>query len=111
VWQESIAVAREIYQLVLLFPTDERYGLSSQMKRCAVSIASNIAEGSSRQSPKEFIHFLSISRGSVSELETQLTIAVEVGLVQQEQTENLLDALDKVGRSLNKLQSSLRSNE
>lgn len=77
------------------------------MRRCAVSIASNIAEGAGRDSVKEFCHFLSIARGSVSELETQLTIAVEVGLVQQTHIVALMEELDKLGRGISKLKSSL----
>ncbi|MEQ1593259.1 MAG: four helix bundle protein [Thiobacillaceae bacterium] len=75
VWQISILLVKEIYVLTSRFPADERYGLTSQMRRSAVSVPSNIAEGSARLGNKEFLHFLGIARGSLSELETQLVIA------------------------------------
>ena len=75
VWKESIDLTNEIYSLTKTFPKYERFGLSSQMKRSAVSIASNIAEGAARGSDKEFIKFINYSIGSASELETQLLIA------------------------------------
>jgi len=72
-------MVKEIYSLTEQFPVSERYGLSSQMQRCAVSIPSNIAEGSARQSKKEYIQFLYIALGSLAELETQLIISHEIG--------------------------------
>jgi four helix bundle protein len=105
VWQDSVQCAKQVYELTQCLPNDERFGLISQMRRSVVSIASNIAEGSGRGSNKEFAQFLSIARGSLSELETQIVIANEVGLIKQLPLE-LLDMLDKLGRSLNKLRSS-----
>ncbi|MBC8400312.1 MAG: four helix bundle protein [Candidatus Marinimicrobia bacterium] len=75
VWKNSMSIVTEIYQLTKQFPDEEKFGLSSQLRRAAVSIPSNIAEGAARSSNKEFIHFLYISLGSLSELETQLLIA------------------------------------
>ena len=75
VWEKSINVACSIYQLTKFFPADEKFGLISQMTRAAVSISSNIAEGSGRNSKKEFVQFLSIANGSACELETQLLIS------------------------------------
>ena len=75
VWKESLELANKIYSLTRTFPKFERFGLSSQMERAAVSITSNIAEGAARGSDKEFIRFLNYSIGSISELETQLFIA------------------------------------
>jgi len=74
VWQKSMDLAIDIYKATSLFPRDEKFGLVSQIKRCSVSIPSNIAEGSGRGSDKEFNHFLNISQGSAFELETQLII-------------------------------------
>jgi four helix bundle protein len=81
VWQASVELAKFVYTLTARFPSDERFGLIAQMRRCAVSVPSNIAEGASRRSKKEFLQFLYVARGSLSELETQLTIAEQLGFV------------------------------
>ncbi len=78
-WQKAIRLALEVYRLTRAFPRDELYGLTSQMRRAAVSIASNVAEGKGRFSCKEFAQFLYRARGSLLELETQLFIASELG--------------------------------
>ncbi len=78
IWIQSMNVVKEVYEVIALFPIDERFGLKSQMSRCAISVPSNIAEGSSRTSIKEFSHFLDIALGSSFELETQLIIAHEL---------------------------------
>ena len=82
VWQKSISLVTEIYTLAKLLPKEEIYALSDQIRRSAVSIPSNIAEGSSRNSKKEFIQFLYISLGSLCELETQILIAKNIGYIQ-----------------------------
>ncbi|WP_276660691.1 four helix bundle protein [Thauera aminoaromatica] len=74
-WQESMKLAEAVYKLTSGFPSEERFGLTSQMRRAAVSIPSNIAEGAARASKKELLHFLIIARGSLSELDTQITLA------------------------------------
>lgn len=79
IWQQSMDIATDMYQLTKSLPKEERYGLCDQMRRCAVSIPSNIAEGQSRNSVQEFIRFLYISRGSLAELRTQLEICLRVG--------------------------------
>ena len=79
VWQEAIALVQDIYTLTSRFPSEEMYALTSQMRRAAISIPSNIAEGAARTSKKEFMQFLSISRGSLSELETQVLLAHKIG--------------------------------
>jgi four helix bundle protein len=84
VWQMSMKLAESIYRLSNDFPKSEMYGLTSQLRRCAVSIPSNIAEGFSRKSTNEFIQFLYISLGSCSECETQLIIAKRVGYLESE---------------------------
>ncbi len=78
VWQKSMSLVTEIYQLVKFLPKEETYALSDQMRRAAVSIPSNIAEGQARNSTREFVNFLSIARGSKAELETQLMICVRL---------------------------------
>ena len=75
VWSEAISLVKEIYRITSMFPREELYGLISQMRRAAVSVASNIAEGAARSGNREFMHFLYMARGSLSELETQVTVA------------------------------------
>ena len=81
VWQKAVQLSTGVYSLCSELPAEEKYGLKSQMQRCSVSIASNIAEGAGRNSDKEFRHFLSIANGSCYELETQLIIAKEIGMI------------------------------
>ena len=83
VWQESIDLVTEIYRLTESYPKEEVYGLTSQMRRAAVSIPSNIAEGAGRNSSKEFVQFLHIALGSIAELETQLIISQKLGFVEK----------------------------
>ena len=78
-WKFSMELVKAVYQMTATFPAEERYGLSQQMRRAAVSIPSNIAEGAGRNSTKEFLNFIGISRGSLAELETQLQLAVMLG--------------------------------
>jgi len=80
VWRAAIDMARDIYELTKAYPKEEQYGIIGQMRRSAVSIASNIAEGAARQSKKEFIHFLYVAVGSASELDTQIEISKAAGL-------------------------------
>jgi four helix bundle protein len=75
IWQKSMELAVAVYRITQSFPREEMYGLTSQLRRCAISIPSNIAEGQGRSSEREFLHFLSIARGSDCELQTQLEIA------------------------------------
>ena len=83
VWQRSIALAKAVYKISDRFPKEERFGLTSQVRRAAVSVASNIAEGYGRKSQLEFCHFLSNARGSAAEVETQLILARELGFVSE----------------------------
>jgi len=85
VWQKSMHLVTQIYKLTQDFPKDERYGLTSQMRRCAVSIPSNIAEGSQRKTQKQFSYFIDISLGSSAELETQIIIANNLGYLESEE--------------------------
>ncbi|MDX9707241.1 MAG: four helix bundle protein [Azospira sp.] len=77
-WQHAIELVEVVYRLTALFPDSERYGLTAQMRRAAVSVPSNIAEGAARTTTREYLHFLGIARGSLSELDTQLVIAQEL---------------------------------
>ena len=100
VWQKSMDLVEQIYKLVKFLPKEETYALSDQMRRAAVSIPSNIAEGQSRNSTKEFVNFLSIARGFNSELTTQLMICVRLKYLTQFQVEPVLNLSDEVGRML-----------
>ena len=102
-----MALVREIYGATRSFPKDETYGLTSQMRRAAVSIPCNIAEGQGRMSKKEFRQFLALSRGSVLELETQLQIAVDLDFVSAENTRELMSKTEELLRMLNGLMESL----
>ena len=84
VWKQAVSLAGLVYEVTKGFPADERFGLTTQMRRAAVSIASNIAEGAARHSDKEFVRFLHIASGSASELDTQLEIAELAGIARRE---------------------------
>jgi four helix bundle protein len=103
VWQKALDLAVEVYELTRRFPNEERYGLTSQMRRCAVSVPSNIAEGKGRYSNKELIQFLYRARGSLLELETQLVISTRVGYIGQEECKRLHARSAELGRMLNGL--------
>jgi four helix bundle protein len=109
VWQKAKSVAVLVYKLTESFPKGETYGPTSQMRRAAVSIASNIAEGQSRGSKKEFHHFLHIAFGSGAELETQFEIALELGKLRRGEYEEVLGMLDEVMRMLNTLLRKMSS--
>ena len=79
IWQKGMALAKQIYAMTRAFPSDERFGLTAQMRRAVVSVPSNIAEGQARHGRREFVQFLSHAEGSLAELDTQLALAVELG--------------------------------
>lgn len=108
VWQKSMNLVSEIYEVTRSFPREEIYGLTSQMRRSAVSVPSNIAEGQGRASKGEFIQFLCHARGSLFELETQIILAAKFDYVSREGSERLLAQLTEVARILNGLLTSLR---
>lgn len=103
VWQRAMDLAVEVYRMTDGFPKSEAYGLTSQMRRAAVSIASNIAEGHGRTN-RHFSNYLSTSLGSMAELETQAEISQRIGFLQQPQHKELADQLNSLGRQLNVLQ-------
>ncbi|MBI3887335.1 MAG: four helix bundle protein [Opitutae bacterium] len=109
VWQKGIAVAKLTYALTKSFPTEEKFGLISQMRRASVSISSNIAEGQARHTTGEFIQFISHAEGSVAELDTQLHLAVELGFATQQQTSACCELLGDLRRMLNGLRRKLES--
>lgn len=100
VWKKSIDFVVELYAVTDRFPKDERFGLTSQLRRAAVSISANIAEGAGRKSAKEFAHFLSNSQGSASEVETELVIAHRLRYLSDETFRKLSGSLDEIGRML-----------
>lgn len=108
IWHLSVELAETVYRVTARFPKSELFALSSQMRRAAVSIPSNIAEGRARSSTREFLYFLSISKGSLAELETQLELAIRLDYTGSDlhaartQTEVL-------GKKINRLQTSLRA--
>jgi four helix bundle protein len=103
VWQNSVKFITRVYQVTRSFPKDELYGLTNQMRRAAVSVASNIAEGQGRLSPREFKHFLGQARGSMLELETQLEVSKNLGYVDSKTAASLEEDARVIGRMLNRL--------
>ena len=110
-WQKSMQLAKEVYVLTKKLPKDELFGLTNQLRRAAVSIFSNIAEGNGRLSRKEYLHFLSIARGSKSEVETQLLFCVELGYLQEADIETALGLCTEVSKLLNRLITKLTEQE
>ena len=106
VWQKAIDLTEFVYLLTNEFPNDEKFGLISQIKRCVVSIPSNIAEGAGRNTKKEFIHFLGIASGSSFELQTQLIVSRKLDLVDA-RVDVLLDEIDQIQKMIYGLQSTL----
>jgi len=109
VWHASIQLAISVYGLTRKFPDEERYGLTSQMRRAAISIASNIAEGFARQGTKEFIHFLYIAVGSANELDTHAEIGKGVGIITSAEADLVRQDMEEVLKMLHGLIRSLKS--
>jgi four helix bundle protein len=107
VWRKSMALVQDVYRCTQAFPKIETYGLTSQLRRAAVSVPSNIAEGQARLSSGEFKQFLGNARGSLMEVETQILIARDLGYLERNERESLLGAAAEVGRILNGLLASL----
>lgn len=107
VWKKSMDLVDEMYKVTRAFPQDERYGLSSQIRRSAVSIPSNIAEGSGRNGRKEYSQYINIARGSLSELETQIMIAYRQDFIQEDAYRRLLTSMEDIGKMLSRLYSRL----
>ncbi len=107
IWQKSRVLVSDIYKITQNFPKEEMYGLTSQIRRCAVSIPSNIAEGRSRNTKKEFQYFLGIAYGSLAELETQLIISCDLEYLDDNNLIELTGKISEIGRMINGLDSSL----
>ena len=108
VWQRAMTLAREIYQVTVRFPGEEKFGLVNQMRRAAVSIPSNLAEGHARSGSNEFRHFVSITMGSVAELETQIILSADLGYLNVKAKDGLLNQVDTIGKMLRGLYKSLK---
>ena len=107
VWQKAMDLVELLYRRTRSFPKEELYGLTAQMRRAAVSIPSNIAEGQARRTTRDFIHFLSIARGSLKELETQIIISHRLGYINDAQQSELVAATEEVSRLISGLNRSL----
>jgi four helix bundle protein len=108
-WQKAMLLVTEIYRATKTFPIEERYGLTNQLRRAAVSVPSNIAEGQARFSSRDFHRFLGIARGSLVEIETQVEIAQSLGYLSCAQTGALLRSTAELGRVLNGLLASIKA--
>ena len=109
VWQKSMEAAVCVYKIIKMLPNKEKYGLSDQIRRCAISIPSNIAEGQARHTAKDFNHFLSISRGSTAEIQTQLLLCAYIGYILPEYIQPLIDKYTEIDKMLAGLMASLFS--
>ena len=107
VWQGAMSLVESVYRLTVRFPAEESYGLKSQLRRAAVSIPSNIAEGQSRASTKEFLNHLSMAQASLAEVETQLEISVRLQYLSEEQVGSAVSAIQKLGKQLHALRKAL----
>ena len=111
VWQKAMDLVLECYKLARRFPSDERYGLVSQIQRAAVSVPANIAEGQARQYVKEFIHHLSIAQGSLAEVETYVQLAERLKYVDKGVVQAIFNTTDQVARMIAGLQQSLKKSK
>ena len=106
-WKEGIVLVELVYELSARLPTDERFGLVQQMRRAAVSVPANVAEGHDRGATKEFSRFIGIARGSLAELETHLEVALRLGMLDQAQIAAACAKCDQLGRILRGLRKSI----
>jgi four helix bundle protein len=110
IWQKGMALAKFVYKLSAQFPVDERYGLISQIRRAAVSVPSNIAEGQARHTTKEFLQFLSHAQGSLAEVETQLLLSGDLGFANQEGIAPGLKEVDELQKMIVSVKRKLEVN-
>jgi len=107
-WKKSRFFCSEIYDITSKFPDSEKFGLTNQLRRACISIASNIAEGSSRESNKDFTRFLQMALGSAYEIETQLLIAFDLGFLNKDELDKLLKKLETIIKMTSKFKSTLK---
>ncbi|HRQ66901.1 MAG TPA: four helix bundle protein [Xanthomonadaceae bacterium] len=111
VWQRAMRLVEAVYCLTRTLPPDERFGLTSQLRRSAVSVPSNIAEGHERRSRRDYRRFILVARGSLAELETQIELAVRVGLTSESAVVDATSLAEEVGRLLNAIEQALGRDE
>jgi four helix bundle protein len=111
IWNKAIDLTVDVYKATEKFPKEETYGLTSQIRRAAVSIPSNISEGAGRNSNNEFRHFLSIANGSSYELQTQIVISNKLALLTEETTQVLLNQIDEIQKMNHSFQKTINSNK
>lgn len=109
VWKMSVEIVTKVYEYTKVFPSDERFGLTSQIRRAAVSVPANIAEGAARQHNKEFLQFLFVAQGSTSELETEILIAENLGYLDEGRYLELHDEINTIARMLVGLTNHLKT--
>ena len=109
VWRKAIDFVVDVYKITDGFPKEEKFGLTSQIRRASVSIAANIAEGAGRKSTKEFLNFLSIAQGSASEVETELLISLRLNFLPEKNFQSLAVKLDEIGRMITGLSNHLKT--
>lgn len=109
VWQKGMVLAKGVYGLTASFPTDERFGLVSQMRRAAISVPSNIAEGQARQGTREFLQFLSHASGSLAELETQLLLSIDLAYCKKGEVDEVAALIGELQKMIAALRRSLES--
>ena len=109
IWQKSIALVKAIYLLLAKLPREEKFGLTSQIKRSAISIPSNIAEGAGRNSGKELKHFLSIANGSTYELHTQLVLIIELELISKKEVQPIIELCIEIQKMNYSFQKKIES--
>jgi len=107
VWQKSMTLVKKVYAVTRQFPQEELYSLTNQIRRSAISIPSNIAEGSQRTTNADFRHFLSIAKGSLAELETQLILASDLQYIDEATSDKLLSLADEIGKMIYSLKNNL----
>lgn len=107
VWQKGIELAKGIYRLTQDFPSEEKFGLTAQMRRAAVSIPSNLAEGQARHTSGEFVQFISYAEGSAAELDTQLILAVELSFCKKTTALSIYELIEEIRRMLNALRRAV----
>ena len=108
VWKKALDLITKIYEITKLFPQHEQFGIISQIRRSSLSVASNIAEGAARQTKKEFIQFLHMAQGSLSEMDTQLEVAKRLGYIKSKDYNCLFDTSNEIGKMITGLIKSLK---
>jgi four helix bundle protein len=108
IWHKAIVLAKSVYIIAGQLPPEEKFGLISQIKRCAISIPSNISEGAGRNSQKEFLHFLSIANGSTYELQTQLLLIIKLKLIPEEKIKPVLEEVSEIQKMNYAFQKSIQ---